>query len=91
MLARIAAAVDKGQPAQALEALDRWAQSDSLTGDDEALWLYGRIYEANGPHKDVARALRAYKRILSDYPQSPRWAEAQRRARYLERYYLEIR
>jgi hypothetical protein len=59
--------------------------------NDEALWLYGQLLEANSPNRDIKQALDCYKRLIQEYPQSLRIPEAQRRIAYLERYYFNIR
>jgi hypothetical protein len=59
-------------------------------GSDEAWWLYGQMLEANSPRRDVRAALDYYRRLIQEYPQSPRRAEARRRAAYLERFYFNI-
>ncbi|MDR2518057.1 MAG: hypothetical protein LBD13_01400 [Spirochaetaceae bacterium] len=60
-------------------------------GTDEAWWLYAQSLEANSPSRDIRSALAYYRRLLQEYPQSPRGSEAQRRIAYLERYYFTIR
>lgn len=58
---------------------------------DEALLLYGRSYEANGPTKNVKSAIDFYRTLTREYPQSPHYDEAARRAAYLQRFYVDIR
>ncbi|MCA1949531.1 MAG: tetratricopeptide repeat protein, partial [Treponema sp.] len=60
-------------------------------GSDEAWWLLGQVLEAKGPQRDIKGALSYYKRLLSEYPQSQRYQEAQQRVAYLERFYFDIR
>lgn len=81
---------DAGRIASALAVLDRSMQVYPA-GSDELLWLYGRLLEANGPTKDVKASLSYYKKLIEEYPQSPRYDEAVKRAAYLERYFFEIR
>jgi hypothetical protein len=59
-------------------------------GSDEAWWLYGQLLEANSPRRDIRSALEYYRRLIREYPQSPLYADAQRRIAYLERYYFNI-
>jgi hypothetical protein len=59
-------------------------------GSDEAWWLYGQFLEAAGPSRDIRSALDYYRRLVREYPQSPRYNEARRRVAYLERYYFSI-
>jgi hypothetical protein len=76
--------------AQALAILDRFRENYPL-GSDEAWWLYGQFLEASGPSRDIRRALDYYRRLVRDYPQSPRCENARRRIAYLERFYFNIR
>jgi len=59
-------------------------------GSDEAYWLYGQFYEANSPNRNILLSLDYYRRLVSEYPQSSRVADARRRIAYLERYYINI-
>ena len=81
---------DAGRAAAAFSALDR-ARQLYPAGSDELWWLYGRLLESNGPTKDVKKALSSYQKLIDEYPQSPRYEEAVKRAAYLERYFFEIR
>jgi hypothetical protein len=79
-----------GSIAQGLAVLDRFREQFPA-GSDEAWWLYGQLLEANGPDRDIRAALDYYRRLVQEYPQSPRYDEARRRIAYLERFYLNIR
>ncbi|MDR0313703.1 MAG: hypothetical protein LBI14_08895 [Treponema sp.] len=81
---------DAGRIETALSILDRF-RLDYPSGTDEAWWLYGQLLEANGPSRDIRLALEYYRRLVQEFPQSPRAPEAQRRIAYLERYYFNIR
>jgi len=81
---------DAGRTDSALAVLDTFLERYP-SGSDEALWLYGRFLEANGPNKDIKSALAFYKRLVQEYPQSLRYDEARKRVAYLERYYFDIR
>jgi outer membrane protein assembly factor BamD (BamD/ComL family) len=59
-------------------------------GTDEAWWLYGQALEANSPSRDIRTAIDYYRRLIREFPQSPRYADAQRRISYLERFYFNI-
>ena len=59
-------------------------------GSDEAYWLYGQFYEANSPSRNILLSLDYYRRLVNEYPQSGRLADARRRIAYLERYYINI-
>jgi hypothetical protein len=78
-----------GRVAGALAVLDRFRERFPA-GSGEAWWLYGQFYEANSPSRDIRAALDYYRRLVRDYPQSPRYNDARRRIAYLERYYINI-
>lgn len=59
-------------------------------GDDEAWWLYAQACEANGPAKDIKTARYYYQRIVNEYPFSDHRSDAQKRIRYIDRYYIYI-
>jgi TolA-binding protein len=80
---------DAGRIGSALSILDQFREGYP-GGSDEAWWLYGQLFEANGSNRDIRSALDYYRRIIREYPQSPRYAEARRRIAYLERYYFNI-
>jgi len=61
------------------------------TGTDEALWLYGQLYEANSPSRDIRLSLEYYRRLVREFPLSNRVGDAQRRIAYLERFYFNLR
>ena len=81
---------DNGRVEQALVILDLMKQSYPL-GTDEAFWLYGQLFEANSPIRDIRLALEYYRRLVNEYPQSNRVADARGRIAYLERFYIYIR
>ena len=82
-------AYDAGRIPQALSILDQFREIYPV-GNDEAWWLYGQLLEANSPRRDIRSALDYYRRLVREYPQSPRFDEARRRIAYLERYYFNI-
>ena len=81
---------DAGRIVQALTILDNMMQHYP-NGNDEALWLYGQLLEANSPSRDVGQALEHYRRLVREFPQSRRIPEARRRIAYLERFFFNIR
>jgi hypothetical protein len=81
---------DAGRPAGALDILDQFRIAYP-GGSDEAYWLYGQALEANGPSRDVRRALDYYRRLTNEYPQSSHYDAARQRIAYLERFYFNIR
>jgi TolA-binding protein len=83
-------AFEGGQIEPALAVLDQFRQRYPL-GSDEAWWLYGQFLEAAGPSRDIRLALDYYRRLVREYPQSPRYNDARGRIAYLERFYFNIR
>ncbi|MDR1901122.1 MAG: hypothetical protein LBQ88_02400 [Treponema sp.] len=73
----------------ALATLDQF-RGRFPAGTDEAWWLYGQTLEANSPSRDIRTAIDYYRRLIREFPQSPRYADAQRRISYLERFYFNI-
>ncbi|QQO10666.1 tetratricopeptide repeat protein [Breznakiella homolactica] len=80
---------DAGRVGSALYILDQFRERFP-SGSDEAWWLYGQLLEANGPNRDIRAAVGYYRRLIQEYPQSPRYDDARRRIAYLERYYFTI-
>jgi len=80
---------DAGRVTSAISLLDQFRKIYP-SGSDEAWWLYGQCYEANSPGRNILAALDYYRRLIRDYPQSSRAADARRRISYLERYYINI-
>ena len=83
-------AFEGGQIQPALATLDQFRERYPL-GSDEAWWLYGQFLEAAGPSRDIRLALDYYRRLVREYPQSPRCNDARSRIAYLERFYFNIR
>ena len=80
---------DAGRVASAIAYLDRFCQYYPVESD-EVLWLYGQLYEANSPSRNILSALDCYRRLTREYPQSSRFDDARRRIAYLQRYYINI-
>jgi hypothetical protein len=78
-----------GRVAQALAVMDGFRQRFPA-GTDEAWWLLGQLLEANSPARDIRLSLEYYRRLVREFPQSPRVPAARRRIAYLERFYLNI-
>ena len=89
-LAQARSELAAGRPQGALDALDRLMVL-APSGTDEALLLYGKALEANGPQKDIKRSYAYYLKLRDDYPESPFWDEAAARIDYIERHYFDIR
>ena len=80
---------DAGRIPTAIAYLDLFSRRFP-SGSDEAFWLYGQCYEANSPSRNILASLEYYRRLVDEYPQSSRAAEARRRIAYLQRYYINI-
>jgi hypothetical protein len=90
ILEKVKAALAANDPASAQTLLDTFfaAAQEPL---DEGLFLRGQAYEANGPARDMRKALSAYETLVATYPESSRWKEADARIRYIRQFYLTIR
>jgi hypothetical protein len=78
-----------GRFVNALSILDQYRERYP-GGSDEAWWLYGQTLEANGPQRDIRASLAYYRRLIEEFPQSPRCTEASRRIAYMQRHYFTI-
>lgn len=58
---------------------------------DQALFLQGQLYETQSEVKDIKNALKTYNSIISNYPASKYWEDANKRIIYLNRFYLKGR
>ena len=81
---------DGGRVEQAVAIMNQMSQRFP-SETDEVLWLYGQLYEASSPLRDIRLALYYYRRLVSEYPQSSRYDDARGRIIYLERFYFNIR
>jgi TolA-binding protein len=90
LLSRAREAYEAGHFPEALAALDEFRSKFPL-GSDEAWWLYGQLLESSGPWRNIRGALEYYRRLIREYPQSPRCDDARKRIAYLERFYFNIR
>ena len=80
---------EAGRIPEALACLDRFHEFYPMDSD-EVLWLYGQLYEANSPSRNILASLDCYRRLTREYPQSSRYDAARRRIAYLERYFINI-
>ncbi len=83
-LSAIREMIEQGEIAQALAALE-------AADGDEALFLLGQAYEADGDNRDIRKALSAYETLTQNYPLSNFWQDANRRIRYIRRFYFDMR
>lgn len=89
-LAAVRAMLDRGEAENALAALDAFF-AGSAGGTDEALFLQGQAYEADSPRRNIRKALSCYEILTQTYPLSRFWDAADRRIRYIRRFYFDIR
>ena len=89
-LSDIRAMIDRGDIDGAILELDRFF-AENAGGSDEALFLQGQAYEADSPRRDMRRALSAYETLVQAYPISRFWQDADRRIRYIRRFYIDMR
>ena len=80
---------NEGNTAAAITLLDQYMEYYP-NGSDEVYWLYGQLYEANTPSRNILLSLDYYRRLVNEYPQSRRFNDARRRISYLERFYINI-
>lgn len=59
----------------------------SFTRIDEALYLQGQILEADSEIKDVKTAIQSYEALVKNYPASTYWNDANKRIKYLRKFY----
>lgn len=79
-----------GDAPGALELLDRFFEK-ALSELDEGWYLRGLAYEANSAARNIRRALEAYETVVSAYPDSVRWKDADERIRYIKQFYFRVR
>ena len=80
----------EGRVAEAISRVDAF-RAYYPSGSDEAWWLLGQFYEADSPSRNVLLALSYYRRLVSEFPQSGRLADARGRIAFIERFFLNIR
>ncbi len=54
---------------------------------DQALFLQGQIYETESPVKDIKKSIENYEALIKNYPSSEYWNDANKRIKYLRRFY----
>jgi len=79
-----------GDVPAALELLTRFFESAKIRLD-EGWFLQGQAYEANSSARNIRKALEAYETVVSAFPESRRWKDADERVRYIKRFYFKIR
>jgi hypothetical protein len=81
---------DSGKVPEALAALSDYVRAFP-EGSGDAWWLYGQCLEASSPGRNIRLALDYYRRLVNEFPLSPRVETAKQRIAYLERYYFNLR
>lgn len=79
-----------GDPQGALDLLDLFFEK-ALDELDEGWYLRGQAYEANSSVRNIRKALEAYETVVSAYPDSVRWKDADERIRYIKQFYFRVR
>lgn len=71
----------------ALDKLDIFFEY-STSDRDEALFLQGQIYEAKSETQNIKAAMDSYTSLIKNYPASKYWDDANKRIKYLKRFYF---
>lgn len=74
---------------KALQYLDKFFLI-SVSDFDRAWYLRGKIYEAFSDFTNIKKAKEAYETLVSLYPQSEFWDEAEERIAYINKFYFSI-
>lgn len=59
----------------------------AIDRQDEALYLQGQLLESDSSIKDIKGAVQAYELLVKNYPSSIYWNDANKRIKYLRRFY----
>ena len=59
----------------------------AIDRQDEALYLQGQLLESDSSVKDIKGAVQAYELLVKNYPSSIYWNDANKRIKYLKRFY----
>lgn len=90
LLVEVQARLASGDAPGALDILDQFF-SRARTRLDEGWFLRGQAYEANSSSRNIRKALDAYDTVVSAYPESIRWKDADERVRYIRQFYFRVR
>lgn len=58
---------------------------------DEGLFLMAQLYEGNSEYRNIKKSVETYEELTANYPLSKYWDDANKRAIYLKRFYINIR
>lgn len=59
----------------------------AINRQDEALFLQGQLLETDSPLKDIKSAIQTYELLIKNYPASIYWNDANKRIKYLRKFY----
>lgn len=59
----------------------------AIDRQDEALFLQGQLLETDSEIKDIKGAIQAYELLVKNYPSSSYWNDANKRIKYLKKFY----
>ncbi len=83
---------EDGDVPGAIELYREYLDRNPADGDPgEAWYRLGRLYESEGPHRDLKTALQAYRTVHDRYPVSAFWRPARERMQYLNRHIFDLR
>ena len=84
------------EAAQNLYTEEKYSEANDLLVDffeysadriDEALYLQGQILEADSEIKNIKAAIQNYEALIKNYPSSIYWNDANKRIKYLRKFY----
>lgn len=59
----------------------------AIDRQDEALFLQGQLLETDSKIKDIKGSIQAYELLIKNYPASSYWNDANKRIKYLKKFY----
>ncbi|HOV38131.1 MAG TPA: hypothetical protein PLG79_05365, partial [Spirochaetales bacterium] len=86
--------LQEGNLEEAVEALDQYLASEpgkQLPNFDAWCFTLANLYETEPKVKNVKKALYYYDKICENYPLSAYWEEANRRRKYIQQNFFDIR
>lgn len=83
-------AYDAGNIEECLSYLSDFFEK-SVTLTDKGYYLKGQALETPSPLRNIKQAFAAYKKVVSSYPESENWDDANNRLSYITRIYFDIR
>ena len=86
ILEKAKAAFDEKQYEESFNLLTEFFEY-AIDRQDEALYLQGQLLESDSSIKDIKGAVQAYELLTKNYPSSIYWNDANKRIKYLKRFY----